>query len=183
MGKSLKQIEQSLNRSFAEIAKQTGDVYQYSINISKGTQKMSTAAVSQASAVEEIAETIKETSENISQNASATASANKKMEHVTFEMNASNEHIENLSESMERLYENALKISGISKIIQDISFQTNILALNASVEASRAGEFGQGFSVIAFEVGDLANRCSVAAKETSELFKNTRFRFYDSGKK
>lgn len=169
MGKSLNQIEQSLNRSFVEIAKQTGDLYKYSINISKGTQKMSAAAVSQASAVEEIAATIKETSENISQNASATESANKKMEHVTFEMNASNEYIENLSESMERLYENALKIGGISKIIQDISFQTNILALNASVEAARAGEFGQGFSVIAFEVGDLANRCSVAAKETSEL--------------
>lgn len=169
MGKSLNQIEQSLNRSFVEIVKQTGDLYQYSVNISNGTQKMSTAAVSQASAVEEIAATIKETSENISQNASATASANKKMEHVTFEMNVSNEYIENLSESMERLYENALKISGISKIIQDISFQTNILALNASVEASRAGEFGQGFSVIASEVGDLANKCSVAAKETSEL--------------
>ncbi len=65
------------------------------------------------------------------------------------------------------------KIVRIAKSISDISFQTNLLALNASVEAARAGRHGKGFTIVAQEVRNLADRSSQAAQETSALMQET----------
>ena len=64
------------------------------------------------------------------------------------------------------MYEDIQKIVGT---IDSIAFQTNILSLNASVEASRAGEHGRGFAVVAEEVRSLAEKCSQSSKQTEEL--------------
>ena len=61
------------------------------------------------------------------------------------------------------------KIARIIKVIDEIAFQTNILALNAALEAARAGEAGMGFAVVADEVRSLAQRCAQAAKDTECL--------------
>lgn len=65
------------------------------------------------------------------------------------------------------------KISNIIQMIQGIANQTNLLALNASIEAARAGSYGKGFSVVASEIGKLANECSKAVNSTAELIGNT----------
>jgi methyl-accepting chemotaxis protein/methyl-accepting chemotaxis protein-1 (serine sensor receptor) len=65
--------------------------------------------------------------------------------------------------------ESSTKIARIIKVIDDIAFQTNILSLNAAVEAARAGDAGMGFAVVADEVRGLAQRCAKAAQETAEL--------------
>lgn len=65
------------------------------------------------------------------------------------------------------------KIVGIAKSIGDIAFQTNLLSLNASVEAARAGRHGKGFTIVAEEVRNLSVRTSKAAEETSTLMKET----------
>ncbi len=61
------------------------------------------------------------------------------------------------------------KVGGIARLIDEVAFQTNMLALNAAIEAARAGEAGAGFSVVAQEVRNLAQKCATAAKDASEL--------------
>ena len=71
--------------------------------------------------------------------------------------------------AIEEIKDNAQSISQLANSIEDISFQTNILALNASVEAARAGDAGRGFAIVAEEIRRLASQVSEASRAADEL--------------
>jgi len=79
-----------------------------------------------------------------------------------------NREMEGLTRAMSDLVQSSADISRVLKAVNDIAFQTNLLSLNAAIEAARAGRQGKGFGVVAEEVRQLANRSAKAANETNE---------------
>lgn len=134
-----------------------------------GAQSLAQGSTEQAAAMQEIVATVGEVVDRTRGNSKDALQSKKMVERVHRQAEEGNEKMRKLLAALEGINQASADISNIIKTIEDIAFQTNILALNASVEAARAGIHGKGFAVVAEEVKNLATKSAAAAKETNTL--------------
>jgi twitching motility protein PilJ len=114
------------------------------------------------------------------QSVSAAEEGSKAVENAISGMNEIREHIQETSKRIKRLGESSLEIGEITELISDITEQTNVLALNAAIQAASAGEAGRGFSVVAEEVQRLAERSGAATKQIGALVRTIQTDTHDA---
>lgn len=170
---SMQQITKQLNQTMLDIRQSSEQVSSGAEQVSDGAQALAQGSTEQASSVEELSATMNEISDKIKVTASKAKEASDLGAGAGQAVQTSNAKMAEMSAAMEDIVERSNEISKIIKTIDDIAFQTNILSLNAAIEAARAGSAGKGFAVVADEVGNLAKKSQEAAQNTALLIEET----------
>jgi hypothetical protein len=164
--RSLRSISEGLH----EGAQQVSSASQ---QISLSSRNVATGASHQAAGLEEISSSMEEMTSTTKGNWDHATHSRKMTEDAAQIVEKVNQHMTQMEEAMAEVRRSSEATGEIVKTIDEIAFQTNLLSLNAAVEAARAGNAGAGFGVVAGEVRNLAMRASGAAKNTSELIEAT----------
>ena len=170
---SLKNIQSDMNKTLQEVHSSSVQVLRSAEQVNTGAQSLSQGATEQASSIEELSANMQDISHSIQASTKTAGEAFKLQGEAGTAVLQSNEKMEEMRKAMNDITAKSNEISKIIKTIDDIAFQTNILSLNAAIEAARAGAAGKGFAVVADEVGNLAQKSAKAAQNTGLLIEET----------
>ncbi|MCI8356834.1 MAG: HAMP domain-containing protein [Lachnospiraceae bacterium] len=169
----LRIINEKLNSTLGGIVEAAVHVSSGAGQMASSSSMLSQGAVEQSSAVEQLSVTMSDMERDAEKTDGSVMGAKEAVDYAGAQLQESGRYIESLNQAMNLIMTSTNEISHIIDTIEDIALQTNILALNASVEATRAGAAGKGFAVVAGEIRELAAKSDEAAKATMELIKGS----------
>jgi len=175
---SLRDVVTEINRASEQVNTATGTAQGTSVALLEAAEMQSQQITDTTQAVSGMTTSIQQVAVNASQAAQvaqrslqAATQGSQAVQNTIAGMNGIREQIQETSKRIKRLGESSQEIGEIVELISDITEQTNILALNAAIQAASAGEAGRGFTVVAEEVQRLAERSSEATKQISAIVK------------
>ncbi len=170
---AFEQIHANLGEIISSVTTSSENVALGAEQMSSGTQALAEGTQRQSSTIDQLSSTVSGISENVNKTAESARSASEISLDCSNIMQQQTVEMENLITAMDVVEKKSGDIAKVIKAIEDIAFQTNILALNASIEAARAGAAGKGFAVVATEVGNLAAKSAASANSTKAIIDST----------
>ncbi len=166
---SMYELIEKMSDTLVRIDSASREVNSGAETVASVSQMLAQGSTEQAVSVQELAERLDNISKKIIDTSEDAQNASSANEQAQVALRESNERMNEMMGAISRIDAKSQQISKIIKVIDDIAFQTNILSLNAAVEAARAGTAGKGFAVVADEVRNLANKSAQSAKDTADL--------------
>ena len=171
---SLVTILASMNKTISGFRAAAARLAQMAEELSGQSGQLHQASLEQNQATEVLVDEVTHVKEQLAGVIKSSDQTHTMTSKITRKVQEANTQMDALSNAMSNISSNAQEITSIAKAIDNIAFQTNILALNASVEAARAGSAGRGFAIVAEEVKELAGKSAQSAQNAMAIVANTK---------
>ena len=179
---AMARLKKQMAETLQSVSEASNQVAAGANNLSEASQSLAEGATDQAGAVEEMQATITTISDDIRVTANSAGDSYNQARSYAEEAERSHREMQAMMDAMTRINDASKQVGNIISEIEDIASQTNLLSLNASIGAARAGEAGRGFSVVADQIRQLAEQSANSAAETRTLIETSLSAIADGSK-